>query len=154
MTTAPGIVVGPQGVRPRAVKRIVWQSLLLVGFLALVFGLVFTVLADPLVAGLIGAKGRVAELGISYLRINSGTAFTGFFLLQLTSLQRALGSAKTPMVLLVLSNVLNVFRPCSSSMAPAQRLPSSPGGRRWPRRSTSRAWSWTAPPGPPRWRAP
>jgi putative MATE family efflux protein len=92
-----------------AVKRIVWQSLLLVGFLALVFGLVFTVFADPMVAGLIGAKGRVAELGISYLRINSAMAFTGFFLLQLTSLQRALGSAKTPMILLVVSNLLNVF---------------------------------------------
>lgn len=92
-----------------AVKRIVWQSLLLVGFLALVFGLVAILFAGPLVAGLIGAKGAVAELGITYLRINSGAAFTGFFLLQLTSLQRALGSAKTPMVLLVLSNILNVF---------------------------------------------
>jgi putative MATE family efflux protein len=92
-----------------AVRRIVWQSLIAVGGLSIAFGLVAVLFAGPLVAGAVGAKGAVAELGAAYLRVNSGLAFTGFFLLQLTSIQRALGSAKTPMVLLLGSNLVNVF---------------------------------------------
>ena len=91
-----------------AVRRIVWQSLIAVGALSVLFGLLFGVFAGPLVSTVVGAKGRVAELGTTYLRINSAAAFTGFFLLQLTSIQRALGSSKTPMALLVGSNLVNV----------------------------------------------
>ena len=43
-----------------------------------------------------------------YLRVVVGGSFSIFFLLQLTSMQRALGSAKTPVALLVAGNVLNV----------------------------------------------
>jgi putative MATE family efflux protein len=91
------------------VRRLVWQSILAVGALSLIFGLGAILFAEPIVAGAVGAKGKVAELGAAYLRVNSGGSFSIFFLFQLTGIQRALGSAKTPVALLVLSNVLNLF---------------------------------------------
>jgi putative MATE family efflux protein len=91
------------------VRRIVWQSILAVGALSLLFGLVSILFAGPILSHVVGAKGKVAELGESYLRVNSGGSFAIFFLLQLTSIQRALGSSKTPVALLLLSNVLNLL---------------------------------------------
>ena len=91
------------------VQELVWQSLLAVAALSLVFGVVSAVFAGPILASVVGAKGQVAELGATYLRINAGGAGTMFLLLQLTGIQRSLGSAKTPAALLVLSNVLNLF---------------------------------------------
>jgi putative MATE family efflux protein len=92
-----------------AIRKLVWQSILAVGALSLIFGLVSIAFAGPILATVVGAKGQVASLGASYLRVNSGGAFSIFFLLQLTAIQRALGSSKTPMALMVLSNVLNLF---------------------------------------------
>jgi putative MATE family efflux protein len=92
-----------------AVRRIAWQSILLVGALSVLFGFASILLAGPLIQGVVGAKGDVARLGVAYLQVNSGGSFAIFFLLQLTAIQRALGSAKTPVALLVLSNVLNLF---------------------------------------------
>ena len=57
----------------------------------------------------VGAKGQVAELGTGYLRVILGGSFSIFFLLQVTAIQRALGSSKTPVAMLLLSNVLNLF---------------------------------------------
>ncbi len=93
----------------RAVQRIAWQSILLVAALSVVFGVASILFAGPLIHGVVGAKGEVARLGAAYLAVNSGGSFAIFFLLQLTAIQRALGSAKTPVALLVLSNVLNLF---------------------------------------------
>lgn len=84
-----------------------WQSLLLVVALSLAFGLVGVLGARFLLSDLVGAKGRVAELGARYLTVMLGGSFTIFLLLHLTTLQRALGSSKTPASLLVLANVLN-----------------------------------------------
>jgi len=92
-----------------AVRAYVWQSILAVAALSLFFGLVSIAFAGPILTGLVGAKGAVAELGVPYLRVNSGGAFAMFFLLELTAIQRALGSSKTPVALLVLANVLNLF---------------------------------------------
>lgn len=92
-----------------AVRRIVWQSLLAVAGLSILFGAAAILFAEPILHGVVGAKGAVATLGSSYLRVNSGGSFSIFFLLQLTAIQRALGSAKTPAALLVGSNVLNLL---------------------------------------------
>ena len=61
---------------------------------SIVFGLVSIAFAGPILGGVVGAKGDVAKLGAEYLRVNSGGAFSIFFLLQLTAVQRALGSSK------------------------------------------------------------
>lgn len=92
-----------------SVRRIAWQSLLLVLALSAVFGLVGGLFAGPLMHDLMGAKGRVAEEGVRYLRIMIGGSFSVYLLLHLTTLQRALGSSKTPISMLVGSNVLNFF---------------------------------------------
>jgi putative MATE family efflux protein len=90
------------------VRRVAWQSvLLLIGVSALVssaglFG------AEALMVGLAGAKGDVARMGTGFLRVMMGGSFTIFLLLHLISIQRALGSSKTPIVLLVVANVANL----------------------------------------------
>lgn len=89
------------------VRAAAWQSLLLVLGASLVFGLAGVLGARFLLVDLVGAKGRVAELGTEYLTVMLGGSFTIFLLLHLTTLQRALGSSKTPAALLVLANVLN-----------------------------------------------
>jgi Na+-driven multidrug efflux pump len=57
---------------------------------------------------LVGAKGQVAELGVAYLRVIVGGSASIFLLLHLTTLQRALGSSKTPIALLLAANVANL----------------------------------------------
>lgn len=89
-------------------RRVAFQSLLLTGFLSLLFGFLGLALAGPIVRDVVGAKGEVARLAVDYLRVIVGGSFSIFFLLQLTSIMRALGSAKTPMTILVLGNVLNL----------------------------------------------
>ena len=49
-----------------------------------------------LIEDCIGVKGEVAEDAVPYSRVIVGGSFSIFFLLQLTSIQRALGSSKTP----------------------------------------------------------
>lgn len=90
------------------VQRAAWQSMLIVAALSLVLGLVGGLGAGVIVQDLIGAKGKVAEVATSYLRVSTAGAFTMYFLLQLTSVQRSLGSSKTPVALLVGGNVLNL----------------------------------------------
>lgn len=91
------------------VRRVAWQSTLLVTALAVVFGLVGALGGRVLMADIVGAKGQVAELGARYLRVIVGGSFSIFLLLHLTTLQRALGSSKTPATLLVSSNLLNLI---------------------------------------------
>ena len=90
-------------------RRVAWQSLLLVLGLGVIFGLVGLLGARFLIADLVGAKGQVATMGISYLRVMVGGSATIFLLLHLTTLQRALGSAKTPASLLVTANIVNLI---------------------------------------------
>lgn len=91
------------------VQRAAWQSMIIIGGLSLLLGLVGGLGAGFIVRDLIGAKGDVATVATSYLRIMTAGSFSIFFLLQLTNVQRALGSAKTPVALLVTGNVFNVF---------------------------------------------
>jgi putative MATE family efflux protein len=90
------------------VRQIAWQSLLLVLGLSLLFGVGGSLGARWLVADVVGAKGRVAELGVPYLAVMMAGSFTIFFLLHLTSVARALGSSKSPVALLILANALNL----------------------------------------------
>jgi len=92
-----------------AVQKTAWQSLLLVGALALLFGILGIVFAGPIVTDVVGAKGEVAVVATRYLRVIVGGSGTIFFLLQLTAMQRSLGSAKTPAALLVAGNALNLL---------------------------------------------
>ncbi|MBK7586031.1 MAG: MATE family efflux transporter [Myxococcales bacterium] len=92
---------------PAGVRQTAWQSLLCVLVLSAIFSGLGLFGAHWLVADLVGAKGQVAVLGAEYLKVMLAGSFTIFLLLHLTTLQRALGSSKTPASLLVLANVLN-----------------------------------------------
>ena len=92
-----------------AIKEIAWQSLLLIAALSLFFGIFGGFGADFVLRSVVGAKGEVANLGVPYLRVMLGGSFTIFLLMHLVSVQRALGSSKTPVSLLVASNVLNLL---------------------------------------------
>lgn len=88
-------------------RRVAWQSTLLVLALGVAFGLLGLLGAGWLMNDVIGAQGRVAELGIQYLRVIVGGNASIFLLLHWTTLQRALGSSKTPVAMVLLSNALN-----------------------------------------------
>jgi len=111
VSTAAGAILSQRhGAGDKAgVQRAAWQSMLIVAGLSLVLGLAGGLGAGVIVQDLIGAKGKVAEVATSYLRVSTAGAFTMYFLLQLTSVQRSLGSSKTPVALLVGGNVLNLF---------------------------------------------
>src|SRR5262249_2615885 len=91
------------------VQQAAWQSLLVIGGLSIVLGVIGGLGASVLVNDVIGAKGQVAIIATSYLRVAMLGSFSIYFLLQLTNMQRALGSAKTPVFLLVSGNILNLF---------------------------------------------
>jgi len=90
------------------VREVAWQSMILVLALSIVFGVLGVAFAGPIMRDVVGAKGEVAVLGTSYLRAIVGGSFSIFFLLQVTAIQRALGSSKTPVVMLLSSNVVNL----------------------------------------------
>jgi len=90
-------------------RRIAWQSGLLVLGLGTILALVGGLGARTLLTTVIGVKGQVAERGADYLSIVMGGGVTMFLMLHCASLLRAVGSAKTPMFLLILGNVLNFF---------------------------------------------
>lgn len=93
----------------RGTRHIAWQSVLVMGGLALLFLLIGIFGAETLMVDVVGAKGDVARLGTSYVRVGIGGSFTMFFLLHLTALPRALGSSKMPIAFLLGANVLNFF---------------------------------------------
>lgn len=91
------------------VRRATWQSMLLVGALSVVFGVIGLVGSDVIVRGLMQAKGQVADIAVGYLQIILGGCFSIFFLLQITAILRALGHAKTAASLLIGGNILNAL---------------------------------------------
>lgn len=92
----------------RGIARAAWQSLVIVLLISIVFGAAGIVFGDVIMRDVVGAKGSVADVGSDYLRVILGGGFSIFFFFQLASIQRALGSSKTPVVLLVLGNIINV----------------------------------------------
>ncbi|HMJ53967.1 MAG TPA: MATE family efflux transporter [Polyangiaceae bacterium] len=91
-----------------AARHVAWQSLILVSLWSALFGVLGLFGAGFIMRDVVGAKGQVAEFGAEYLRVILGGSFSIFFLLQVTAIQRALGSSKTPVAMLLLSNVLNL----------------------------------------------
>ncbi len=91
------------------IQQAAWQSMLIIAALSVVLGIVGGFGAGFIVRDLIGAKGDVATVATSYLRVMTAGSFSIFFLLQLTNVQRALGSSKTPVALLVGGNIFNVL---------------------------------------------
>ena len=109
-TAAAAILSQRKGAGDQAgIQRAAWQSMIIIAGLSVILGLVGGLSAGFIVRDLIGAKGDVATVATSYLRIMTAGSFSIFFLLQLTNVQRALGSAKTPVALLVGGNVFNVL---------------------------------------------
>lgn len=90
-------------------RRVAWQSTILVVALGVAFGFIGIFGADWLMNDVVGAQGRVADLGARYLRVIVGGNITIFLLLHWTTLQRALGSSKTPVALILLSNAFNLL---------------------------------------------
>ncbi len=111
VSTATGAILANQkgSKDERGIQHTAWQSILIVAALSVAFGVLGLAFAGPVVRDVIGAKGEVAVVATRYLRVIVGGSFSIFFLLQLTSIQRALGSAKTPVALMALGNVFNVF---------------------------------------------
>lgn len=109
-TAAAVLLANRQGAGDqRGVQQAAWQSILVIGALSVILGIVGGLGAGFIVHDVIGAKGAVAEVATSYLRVAMLGSFSIYFLLQLTNIQRALGSAKTPVALLVVGNILNLF---------------------------------------------
>lgn len=108
-TGAAAIISNRKGARDQAgVQQAAWQSILVIAALSVVLGVLGGLGAGVIVHDLIGAKGAVADVATSYLRVAMLGSFSIYFLLQLTNIQRALGSAKTPVALLVAGNILNL----------------------------------------------
>ncbi|TNF27479.1 MAG: MATE family efflux transporter [Deltaproteobacteria bacterium] len=93
----------------REVSRYTWQSLSMVALMSFIFGFIGIVFADPLTGGVFGAKGEVRLLASEYMAIIVGGSFTILLLLQICAIMRALGDGRTPMFLLLGSNVANFF---------------------------------------------
>lgn len=91
------------------VQRIAWQSLLLLMFLSLIFAALGLFGADFLLRDVMNAKGRVAEVGVPYLQVTMAGSGSIFLLLHLITIQRALGSSKTPITMLILANAANLL---------------------------------------------
>jgi putative MATE family efflux protein len=89
-------------------RRIAWQSGLLVLALGLLLALVGALGSGALLSEVIGVKGQVVAQGRAYLTVVMGGSVTMFLVLHFASLLRAVGSGKTPVVWLVLGNVLNL----------------------------------------------
>jgi putative MATE family efflux protein len=108
-TATAALVAQHDGRGDRQSARLVaWQSMLMVLGWSLLFGLLGIGGSRFILSSLVGAKGHVAEFGARYLSIMLGGSFSIFFLLQCTAIQRAFGSSKTPVALLLLSNVTNL----------------------------------------------
>jgi len=109
-TAASSVISNRVGQRDTpGVQSAAWQSILIVCALGVLFGILGVGFAGTIVRDVIGAKGGVAIFATRYLRVVVGGSFTIFLLLQLASIQRALGSAKTPVGLMLAGNVLNVI---------------------------------------------
>lgn len=108
-TATASLVSSRKGAKDLAgVARAFRHSLWVLGAMGLFFAVAGLLGAGFIVRDLLGVKGAVADVAVPCLRVLFCGNFTIFFLLHLTTVQRALGSSKTPVALLVLGNVLNL----------------------------------------------
>ncbi|MBC8230449.1 MATE family efflux transporter [bacterium] len=91
-----------------AAEHVTMQSLLLGILCSVGLAVVGYPLAEPILR-LLGAKGNVIPLGISYFRIMLLGAFTMFLSYTLSSALRGAGDAKTPVIIFAFSTVLNII---------------------------------------------
>jgi putative MATE family efflux protein len=91
------------------VRRIAWQSTLMIAFLSAAFALIGLFGSDFLLHSVMQAKGPVAEVGIPYLRVTMAGSGSIFMLLHLITIQRALGSSKAPISMLIFANAANLL---------------------------------------------
>ncbi len=116
MIVANGICVGALAIaarlcgegKPDEAGRVGDQTLGILLAFAVLAGVVGVGLSRPLVA-LCGLSGLSADLAHTYNWIMMAGSVTMFLLLHVTTLMRAAGESVWPMVLLVLSNVLNIL---------------------------------------------
>ena len=92
-----------------AVSLTTAQSLSFTLIISIVFGVFGIVFADIMTGDIMGAKGDVHVYATEYMQVIVGGSFSILMLLQLVAILRAVGDAKTPMFLLVGSNILNLF---------------------------------------------
>jgi putative MATE family efflux protein len=90
------------------VRRVAWQSLILLLSVSIVFALIGLFGSDFLLRNVMDAKGPVAEVGVPYLQVTMTGSCSIFLLLHLITIQRALGSSKTPIGMLVFANAANL----------------------------------------------
>lgn len=110
-----------------AARRIAWQSGLLVLALGVLTALVGGLGAGVLLSEVIGTKGQVLAQGRQYLAMVMGGSVTMFLVLHFASLLRAVGSGKTPVVWLVIGNVLNFVLAALFVFGPGE----APGPAAW-----------------------
>ncbi len=111
LSTASAILVSQAKGRGdmKAVERIAYQSTMYVFALSVVFAFVGVFGSGIIFGDLIGAKGDVLAQAITYSRWMIGGSYSIFLLVHVTTLLRALGSAKTPVAFMLAGNVLNVL---------------------------------------------
>jgi putative MATE family efflux protein len=108
-------------------RRIAWQSGVLVVALGVLTALVGGLGAGILLSDVIGTKGQVLAQGQQYLAVVMGGSITMFLVLHFASLLRAVGSGKTPVVWLVVGNVLNFILAALFIFGPGE----APGPAAW-----------------------
>jgi len=93
----------------KAASFFTWQSVSLTLGLSVFFGLIGVLFADTIVHGGFGAQGVLRTLTSEYKAGIMGGGLSILLLLQICAILRSLGDGKTPLVLLIGSNVLNLF---------------------------------------------
>jgi len=91
-----------------AAEHVTMQSLILGIFCSVGLAMIGYPLAEPILR-LLGAKGNVIPLGMSYFRIMLLGAFTMFIGYTLSSALRGAGDAITPMIIFAISTALNII---------------------------------------------
>lgn len=91
------------------VSRATAQSISLTIVLSAVFGVIGIFGASFVTGDIMGAKGEVQDLSVAYMQVIVGGSFSILLLLQLVAILRAVGDSRTPMILLIGSNVANLF---------------------------------------------
>lgn len=90
------------------VRRVAWQSTLLILFISGLFAIIGLFGSELLLGSAMQAKGPVLEAGVPYLRVTMAGSVTVFLLLHLVTIQRALGSSKAPISMLIFANAANL----------------------------------------------
>src|SRR5690606_16980812 len=90
------------------VRRVAWQSLLMVMFISVVFAGIGLMGCDFLLRTVCDTKGPVADVGVPYLQVTMTGSCSMYLLLHLITIQRALGSSKTPITMLIVANAANL----------------------------------------------